>query len=186
MGKIKKVNIHAGHGLDGKVGCGAVGLIKESTEARYLVEKIVEQLRGQGITTYDCTVNNGTGQRDILEKIVRKCNAHDVDLDVSIHFNSGRNDRKGDGKIGGVEVWMRTEEGIKKTIGRKICNKLEGIGFTNRGIKTTKSWYFLNHTKAPAILVEVCFVDDKDDVKLYKQTKDKIAEKICEIIKNFS
>lgn len=185
MGKIKKVNIHAGHGLDGKAGCGSVGLIKESTEARYLVGKIVNKLKEQGIEVHDCTVNNGTGQRDILEKIVRKCNANDVDLDISIHFNSGRNDRKGDGKTGGVEVWMRTDEGIKKTIGRKICNKLENLGFTNRGIKTTKSLYFLNHTKAPAILIEICFVDDKDDTKLYKQVKNKIAEKICNLIINY-
>lgn len=185
MGKIKKVNIHAGHGLDGKIACGAVGLIKESTEARYLVGKIIKQLKEQGITVYDCTVNNGTSQTDVLQKIVKKCNAHDVDLDVSIHFNSGRNDRKGDGKTGGVEVWMRTEDGIKEDIGRNICKKLEKLGFTNRGIKTTKSLYFLNHTKAPSILVEVCFVDDKDDVKLYKQVKDKIARKICNIIINY-
>ena len=142
MGKIKKVNIHAGHNPDGKIACGAVGLIKESAEARYLVNKIIKQLKQQGIITYDCTVNNGTSQKDVLERIVKKCNAHDVDLDISIHFNSGRNDRKGDGKIGGVEVWMRTEDEIKGTIGRKICKKLEGLGFTNRGIKTTKSWYF--------------------------------------------
>lgn len=185
MGKIKKVNIHAGHNPDGKIACGAVGIIKESTEARYLVDKIVDGLREQGITTYDCTVNNGTGQRDILEKIVKKCNAHDVDLDISIHFNSGRNDRKGDGKTGGVEVWMRTDEGIKRTIGRKICNKLENLGFMNRGIKTTKSLYFLNHTKAPAILIEICFVDDKDDTKLYKQVKNEIPEKICNLIINY-
>lgn len=27
--------------------------------------------------------------------------------------------------------------------------------------------YVLKHTKAPAVLVECCFVDDKDDVELY-------------------
>jgi len=182
MEKIKKVNIHAGHNLDGKIACGAVGLIKESTEARYLVGKIANELREKGIIAYDCTVNNGTSQKDVLEKIVKKCNAHDVDLDISIHFNSGRNDRKGDEKIGGVEVWMRNEEGIKGTVGKNICKKLEALGFTNRGIKTTKSLYFLNHTKAPAILIEVCFVDDKDDINLYKKVKDKLVKKICNSI----
>ena len=29
-----KFNIHAGHNPDGKIACGAIGLIKESTEAR--------------------------------------------------------------------------------------------------------------------------------------------------------
>ena len=31
----------------------------------------------------------GLAPRDVLKKIVAKCNAHAVDLDVSIHFNSG-------------------------------------------------------------------------------------------------
>lgn len=29
-----KINIHAGHNEDGKIACGAIGIIKESTEAR--------------------------------------------------------------------------------------------------------------------------------------------------------
>ena len=29
-----KINVHAGHNPDGKIACGAVGLIRESTEAR--------------------------------------------------------------------------------------------------------------------------------------------------------
>lgn len=107
---------------------------------------------------------------------------HDVDLDASIHFNSGRNDTKGDTKIGGTEILMRKEEGIKKTAGSLICKQMEKIGFTNRGIKVTSSLYFLNHTKAPAILIEICFVDDKDDVKLYKESKEAVANGIAKAI----
>lgn len=28
------INVHAGHNPDGKVACGAIGIIRESTEAR--------------------------------------------------------------------------------------------------------------------------------------------------------
>ena len=182
MEKNKAVNIHAGHNPDGKIACGAVGLIRESTEARYLVKGIKKRLEDAGITVHNCTVNNGTSQSDVLQKIVAKCNQHKVDLDISIHFNSGRADKKGDGKTGGTEVWMRTADGIKKKAGTKICSKLEKLGFTNRGIKETKGLYFLNHTAAPAILVETCFVDDKDDVKLYNKEKDKIAKAVAEAI----
>lgn len=180
--KNKKINIHAGHNPSGKMGCGAVDILDESKEARSLVKKVIPLLQEAGITIYDCTCNNGTSQGDILKRIVQKCNAHDVALDISIHFNSGRNDHSGDGKVGGTEVWMRTEEGIKKKVGTKICKKMEQIGFTNRGVKVSKGLYFLNHTKAPAILIEVCFVDDKDDAKLYKQTKNKIVEGIARAI----
>ena len=180
--KIKRVNIHAGHNPDGKIACGAVGLIKESTEARYIRKMITKLLRAAGITVYNCTCNNGTSQTDVLKKIVQKCNAHDVDLDVSIHFNSGRGDRTGDNRIGGTEVLMRKEEGIKKTVGSLICKQMEKIGFTNRGIKISQGLYFLNHTKAPAVLIEVCFVDDKDDVKLYKASKEAVANGIAKAI----
>ena len=40
-----KFNIHAGHNPDGKVANGAVGLIKESTEARVVKDKVIQYLR---------------------------------------------------------------------------------------------------------------------------------------------
>ena len=46
---------------------------------------------------------------------------------------------------------------------------MKKLGFTNRGIKTTGGLYYLNHTINKAILIEVCFVDDKDDYDLYKK-----------------
>ena len=35
-----KINIHAGHNPDGKIACGAVELIKESTEERTVKDKV--------------------------------------------------------------------------------------------------------------------------------------------------
>ena len=61
---------------------------------------------------------------------------------------------------------------------------MEGIGFTDRGVKTTKGLYFLNHTKAPAVLVEVCFVDDKDDYILYKRNRNVVAKSIVKAVLN--
>ena len=39
-----KINIHAGHNPDGKIACGAVGFIKESTEARNIKNKVISML----------------------------------------------------------------------------------------------------------------------------------------------
>ena len=83
-----RINVHAGHNPAGKVACGAVGLINESTENRRVKDEVISKLRQLGHTVYDCTVDNGTGQTDVLKKIIAKCNAHTVDLDVSIHFIS--------------------------------------------------------------------------------------------------
>lgn len=167
-------NIHAGHNPDGKIGCGAIGLIKESTEARNVRTEVCRQLQVLGHTVYDCTCDNGTSQNDVLSKIVAKCNSHRVDLDVSIHFNCGANDKKGNGVTAGTEVYVYN----RATTNRKACNyalnvvnSISALGFKNRGVKENSSLYFLRKTTAPAILIECCFVDDADDVKLYDAKK---------------
>lgn len=162
-----RINVHAGHNPSGKVACGAVGLLNESTENRRVKDEVASQLRQLGHTVYDCTVDNGTGQQDVLRKIVAKCNAHAVDLDVSIHFNAGSGDRKGNGKTTGTEVYSYDTSGIARETAVRICAAVSRLGFKNRGVKTSKTLYVLKHTKAPALLVECCFVDDRDDVQLY-------------------
>jgi uncharacterized protein YgiM (DUF1202 family) len=66
----------------------------------------------------------------------------------------------------------------------RVCKKLAGLGFKNRGLKYRPELYFLRKVSAPAMLIEVCFVDDKDDVKIYNKNKSKIAKKIAEAIVN--
>ena len=166
-----KINVHAGHNPDGKIACGAVGLIRESTEARAVKRLVIRKLRAQGHTVYDCTVNNGTGQADVLSRIVKKCNAHEVDLDVSIHFNSGASDRRGNGRTTGTEVYVYSKSGKAAEYADRTVEAISKLGFRNRGVKENRTLYVLRKTKAPAMLVECCFVDDKDDVKLYRAEK---------------
>jgi N-acetylmuramoyl-L-alanine amidase len=181
-----KFNISAGHNPDGKTACGAVGLIKESTEARKVKDKVIQYLRKAGHTAYDCTCNNGTSQNDVLREIIEKCNSRNVDIDVSIHFNSGANDKKGNNKSTGVEVLVHKETSHCFAEAVRVAKKISTLGFKNRGIKVRDDLYVLRKTKAPAMLIEVCFVDDKDDVDIYKKNVDKIAKYIAEALINKS
>ncbi|MDE6616849.1 MAG: N-acetylmuramoyl-L-alanine amidase [Lachnospiraceae bacterium] len=179
MEKIKKVTVHGGHNPSGKIACGTSDFLDESIEARYIAKKVIKLLKKNGIKAVNCTVNNGISQSDVLRKICAKCNAvTDADLHISIHFNSGRNDKKGDGKTRGTEVLVTQNIADKWDIAKRVCRQMAKIGFTNSGIKTRTDLYFLNHTKALAILIEVCFVDDKDDYLLYTSDKDVIAKAI--------
>lgn len=166
-----RINVHAGHNPDGKVASGAVGFLKESTEARNVKNKVIKLLRDGGHIVHDCTCDNGSSQGDVLKKIVTKCNAHSVDLDVSIHFNSGANDKKGNGKTTGVEVLIYSTSSKSKDAANRICKKITALGFKNRGVKVRDDLYVLKRTKSPALLVECCFVDDKDDAKLFDASK---------------
>ena len=167
------INVHAGHNPDGKVACGAVGLIRESTENRNVASEVIAQLRGLGHTVYDCTVNDGINKQDVLKKIVSKCNAHDADLDVSIHFNAGANDKKGNGVTTGTEVYIYNGSSKAKPYAQGIARSISALGYKLRDdavkddVKNASYLYVLKNTKAPALLVECCFVDDADDVGLY-------------------
>lgn len=162
-------NSHAGHNPDGKVGCGAVGLIKESTENRKVNAELIRQLTALKHTVYDCTVNDGTSSSNVLSKIVAKCNAHTVDYDISIHFNAGASDPNGNNKTTGIEVLIyNLNDAATKNKANTICNELSALGFKNRGVKQRQDLYVLRKTNAKAMLIECCFVDDADDVRLYQ------------------
>ena len=83
------ITIHAGHNPDGKVACGAVGYLKESTEARKVKDLIYDSLC-EVIDIEDVTINDGKSSIDVLQRICKKCNAEERDLNVSIHFNASK------------------------------------------------------------------------------------------------
>lgn len=161
-----RINIHAGHNPDGMVACGAVGLIRESTEARAVKDRVMAQLTAMGHTVHDCTCNNGTGKEDVLKRIMAACNSHEVDIDVSIHFNAAANP-KPDGRTTGTEVLVYGKASPAVPWAQQIADSIAALGYRNRGVKERPGLYVLKHTKAPALLVECCFVDDPDDVAIY-------------------
>ena len=174
-------NVHAGHNPDGKTACGAVGIVRESTEVRKIKEKLCRRLKTGGHTVYDCTVDNGTSQSDVLKKIVSKCNAHKADLDVSLHLNSGAKDSEGNGRTAGVEVYIYNSSSRAKPYAEAVLKEIAALGFTNRGVKERTTLSVLKNTSAPAMLVECFFVDDKDDAELYQRLggEDAIAAAIA-------
>ena len=166
-----RINVSAGHNPDGKVACGAVGLLKESTEARRVTNEVVRLLKEQGHTVYNCTCDNGTSQGDVLKKIVAKCNQHSVDLDVSIHFNAGASAQKKNGQTTGTEVLVYNDSSKAMEAAQRVAKQIAALGYKNRGIKIRDGLYFLRNTKSPAMLIECCFVDDGDDAALYDYKK---------------
>lgn len=167
---MARYNIHAGHGISGGQGCGAMGILDESLEARKVKEELIRLMKSTGHIIYDCTFNGNASPTSILSEIVNKCNQHKVDLDISIHLNSGRNDYGGDTSTGGVEVYGYNND--TAVIGSLICQNISTkLNIRNRGFKINKNLYVLNSTKSNAILIECCFVDDKDDADRWNATR---------------
>lgn len=166
-----KINVHGGHNSHVT---GASKYLNELTEDRKIKNEMIRLLKAQGHTVYDCTDDAGKTQNDNLKNIVSKCNARSVDLDISIHLNSGGGT--------GVETYIYKNSSVRDEATR-ICSKIANtLGIKNRGVKTSSSLYVLKHTKAPAILIECCFVDSKIDRE--KWDANKCAKAIAEGILN--
>lgn len=164
-------NVHAGHCPQGKGAYGSVGLLQESVEDRKVKDRVISALRDAGNTVYDCTCDENTNQNGCLKKIVEKCNAHPVNLDVSIHLNAGGGS--------GVEVWCYDTK--TAAVADAICKNISAtLGIPNGGVKYSQSLYVLKHTKAPALLVECCFVDSQSDTN--KWNADKCGDAIASAI----
>lgn len=165
-----KFNVHGGHN---KYSTGASKYLNELTEDRKVNKEVISLLKAQGHTVYDCTDDSGKSQSANLSNIVKKCNAHDVDLDISIHLNAGGGT--------GVEVWGY-DSGIND-VAKRVCSKISNaLGIKNRGVKYSKDLYVLRNTRAKAILIECCFVDSKTDKE--KWDANKCAKAIVEGILN--
>ena len=176
-------NVHAGHCPQGRGAYGACGVLLESVEDRIVKDEVIRLLREHGHTVYDCTDETSCDMKTNLARIVAKCNAHAVDLDISIHLNSGRGDYGGDGSTGGVETWNFSSK--TAAISDRICKRVsETLGIHNRGTKYSTQLYVLRRTTSPALLVECCFVDDKDDAERWDAKK--CAKAIVEGVLNMS
>ncbi|HSH52944.1 MAG TPA: N-acetylmuramoyl-L-alanine amidase, partial [Bacteroidales bacterium] len=148
---------------------------KEHEEARKVVTSVIQKLQsvGQRVvnTTCDC---HGT-QGSILKHQADLSNAQNRNgrLDVSVHFNSFN------GNANGVEVLYFDQQGLASKMSEAIA---KAGGFNNRGAKQRTDLYFLKNTDAPAILIEVCFIDNANDMEKYRTNFDTIVNSIVNIL----
>lgn len=163
-------NVHGGHN---SIVPGANKYLNEVTEDRAVKDKVISYLRSAGHTAYDCTDDAGTTQSANLSNIVRKCNSHSVDLDISIHLNAGCGT--------GTEVWYYTGDNDGKAKSAEVSAAVaKALGIKDRGVKPSNDLYVLRNTKATAILVECCFVDNTTDAAAWNA--DKCARAIVEAV----
>lgn len=156
-----KIAVAGGHS---KAAPGAHGHLDEYTEDRAVASALLAELQRRGVEVVSCT-NEMTTQGSELAEEVRLANASGADLFVAIHFNAAS---PTDGTRG-VETWFHNGSSASAHA-VAVTNKLAAaLGLPNRGAKSTTKLYVLKHTKMPAILVEVCFVDALGDANTYRK-----------------
>ena len=176
-----KILLIAGHGNgdSGAVGNG----YKEADLTREMVGLVKPLFDGYANVTIADTSKNW------YQYIIKQGNAFNFknyDYVLEVHLNAIKED-KGDGKTKGTEIYVTTAE-KGTTIETNIVNNISALGFTNRGVKK-KNYDLIKHIKNQGVssaLLEVCFIDDRDDMDLYASKKKDIAKAIVDgIVKGF-
>ena len=168
-----RIGINCGHTISGTPGSGAVGYLNESNETRAVGYKLMELLREKGHIVVDCTDDNSASEGANLRAICALANAQPLDAFLSIHFNAG----------GGIGTEVFTYGSGDVAHAGKMKSALYKLGFKDRGIKDGSHLYVIKNTKAPAALIEVCFVDTNTDAELYARLgAEKVAEALAEAI----
>lgn len=162
-----KIVINAGHTKIGK-GTGANKYLNESKEARKIAYHLMYLLVDTGHEVVPAVFDKSN---DNLTEAVKLSNSEKPDLFLSIHLNAG----------GGQGVECYTYKAAKLPKAVSICNNISKLGYKNRGVKDGTHLKVVRDTIAPAILVECCFVDNKNDTQKYNAFK--MAEAIYNAIK---
>lgn len=179
-----KMLLIAGHG-QGDPGACANGY-KEADLVREILLKLKNKLSDYAsVDVFDINKN--------MYKFLKAGNTFNFknyDYVFEVHFNAAANDTKGDGRTTGTEILVHpSEKGT--TVERAIVRNISALGFKSRGVKTRSDLQNMNVCKkrqgVSYALLETCFIDDKDDMKLYVAKKDAVITAIANgIISGFN
>ncbi len=162
-----KVYLNAGH--DRELDSGAINPNLSLTECELAYELTMQ------VKTY--LERNGIavvfGQNDDLYAICDEANEADVDVFVSIHFNAFN------GRASGTETLISGSTG-SLMLGHCIQSNIRAVlSLPNRGLKERPEFFVLRRTMMPAVLVEVCFIDNDSDWRRYDAHADDVARAIA-------
>lgn len=167
-----RIGIRAGHTISSP---GASGILNETTEARKIKSEVINILKNYA-DVIDLQPPENMSYPDELSYGINLANSSNLDLAFSIHLNNAYNYYNG---ALGTETLIYPGSSAK-SIATKIVNNLANLGFVNRGVIERSDLGELRSSKSPWIIVEVCFVEATEDVRVYNNAGyQKLAEAIA-------
>lgn len=147
---------------------------KESEDNLALAKEVAKELRRHGVTVDETRSSDETvslRDRSNFE------NKGSYDYFISFHRNAFKPEA-----AQGVETYTYLNASAKaKGLAAKIQAALVTVGFTNRGVKEA-NFHVLRETKAPAVLVEIGFIDNSKDNQLFDTKRDEIVKALSKAI----
>lgn len=169
---MKRILLIAGHGESdpGATGNG----YREADLTREIVALVKPELEKYAIVDIADTSKNWYKHRYSLD-------ATPYNYVLEHHFNAIKTESVSDGATKGVEIYVTNAE-TGTAVEKNIVDKIAALGLKNRGVKK-KDWSLIKCIKnqgVSAALLEVCYIDDIDDMQIYTSKKKQIASAIAD------
>ena len=166
-----KIFIDQGHNPEG-INAGAEGFGYREQDINYAVgTRLAQLLREDGRFEVRTSRNSptdtlGSSNTTSLAARVNAANDWGADYFISIHANASTNPA-----ANGTEVYVYRQGSVAAGLAQEV---LEGIvnrmGTKDNGVRVNPSLYVLRRTRMPAILVELGYITNAEDVQ--KMTED--------------
>ncbi len=156
----KVILIDPGHGGNDTGALRGTTLEKDLTLA--IAKKVKSELKEKGFNKIILTRTSDTTLS--LADRVRIANDYKADIFVSVHINSSVKT-----EINGIETHYYSDSGyqVAKVIHEELMNQVNAF---DRGLFKSK-FYVINHTEAPAVLLELGFISNEQERSLLTSEK---------------
>ena len=178
-----KLLLISGHGAGDPGATSSIGGVayQEADETRRVTAPLSKALAAYcDVTVYPTDRNAYEDYRKGTLTALAGFSAYDYVLEV--HFNALKA-VTADGKTKGVECYVPAGQS-DTALASALCAGIAARGLKNRGVKK-KNWsviYTAHRSGTPAALLEVCFLDDADDMALYTARFNAIVQSMAEAV----
>lgn len=186
---MNTIYLTAGHQIINGKGTGAHSQWgDEAVQAKRIVDRVSEILRSRSVNVSNDKPSDPLGT--VVSWLVGRVNGSDIVCDI--HFNAAGTDKANGTEViipkkytqQELELASHMAENIKIALG----TKLRSGAMIYKGVKTEdetphKTLGMLSKPyKAKNILVEVCFLTNKDDIVSYFQNFEKLCTNIADVL----
>lgn len=175
----RKIIISAGHG---GIDSGAVsGSYIERDLTIELRNLVVAELKALGVTAL--VDDNKNALKETLAWLRGKFGSKDILFDI--HWNAASPQAKG------TEVIVPDQASqFENNLAKAILKVFTDLGFKDRGVKpeslTARKRLGWMRPTAENVLLEVCFISNATDMKLYQANKTNISKQLANVLFNHS
>lgn len=144
---------------------------KESNDVLALGREVADELRRHGVTVDETRLS------DLTISLKDRCdfaNKGTYDYFIAFHRNANKPET-----ASGVETYVcRNARAKTRQLAERLQKALVAVGFRDRGVKTS-NFYVLRATKAPAVLLEIGFIDNTGDNHLFDSKRKEIIAAVA-------